>query len=82
MRNLGGLALDKARVPAQLGNASFEGAARAGAAEKEKHRQHFVAQVWVRFVQGAFALEVPGNVQNSLNFLFAEIKIANQVSTV
>ena len=72
----------KARVPAQLGHAGFEGAAGAGAAEEEQHRQHLVAQVGVRLVQGALALQVEGHVQDGLDFFLAEIQVADQVTSV
>ena len=74
------LALDEGAMAAQLGDAGLEGAARAGAAEEEQHRQHLVTQVGMRLTQGALALEVEGHVQDGLDFLFAEVQIADQIA--
>ena len=82
VRNLGGLALDERAVPAELSHASFERTAGAGAAEEEQHCQHFIAQVRVGFVQSALALEVPGNIQNSFDFFFRKVQIADQITSV
>jgi len=81
MGNLGGLALDESAMPTELRHASFEGTAGARAAEEEQHCQHFITQIGMGFVEGAFAFEVPGNIQNGFDFFFRKVQIANQVTT-
>src|SRR5512139_3638396 len=44
VRDLGGFRINESAMPAQLGYASFERTSRAGAGEKEKHRQGFISQ--------------------------------------
>jgi hypothetical protein len=51
VRNLRRAALDERAVPAELGHARLERAARARAAEEEQHRQHLVAQVGMWLAQ-------------------------------
>ena len=70
MRDLGGARFDEGGVPAQLGHAGLERAARARAAEEEQHRQDLVAQVSVGFIQSALALQIEGHIQDGLDFLF------------
>ncbi len=82
VRNLRRLAVDECAVPAQLGHARFKRAARARAAEEEQHRQHLVAQIRVRFVQSALALQIERHIHDGFDFFFAEIEVADQVTAV
>ncbi len=36
----------------------------------------------MRFAQGAFALQVEGNIQDGFDFFFAEVQVADQITTV
>ena len=81
VRDLGGVAIDERAMSAKLGHAGFERAAGAGGREEEQHRQHFVAQVGMRFAQGALALQIPGYIQNGFDFLFGEVQVADQITT-
>ena len=60
MRNLGGLAVNKRAVPAQLRHARFKRAACAGAGEEEQHRQGLVSQQRMRLARAIFLLQ-PGS---------------------
>jgi len=82
VRDLGCLALDEGAMSAELRHASFKRAARAGAAEEEQHCQNFIAQVGMGFAEGALALEVPSDVEDSFDFFLREIQIANQVTAM
>ncbi len=77
VRDLGGAGFDERAVPAELGHPGLERTAGARAAEEEQHRQDFVAQVGVRLVKSALALQVEGHVQDGFDFFFAEIQIAD-----
>ena len=77
VRDLGSARFDERAVPAQLGHASLKGTARARAAEEEQHRQHLIAQVGMRFVQSALALQIKGHIQHGLHFFLAEVEIAD-----
>src|SRR5258706_6168205 len=68
-------------MTAQLRHARFERSTGAGGREEEQHRQHFVAQIWMRFAQSAFALQVPGYFQNSFDFFFREVQVADKIAT-
>ena len=80
VRDLGALALNECRMPTQLSHPRLERAARPRAAEKEQHRQYFVAQVGMQFAQGAFAFQVKCHLHHGFDFFLAEIQIADQVA--
>jgi hypothetical protein len=62
VRDLGGLAVNKGGMTAQLRHARFERSAGAGGGEEEQHRKGLVAQQGMGFAQGALAFQVPGHV--------------------
>src|SRR5512143_2688169 len=80
VRDLGGAAFNEGAVPAELGDARLERAARARAAEEEQHRQHLVAQVGMRLAQCALSLEVQGHIDDGLDLFLAEVEVADQVA--
>jgi len=80
VRDLGGLRVDERGVAAELGHAGFKRPARAGACEKEQHRQGLVAQQRVRLAERALALEIPGDLKHGLDFFFAEVEVADEVA--
>jgi hypothetical protein len=82
VRDLGGLAFDERAVAAELGDAGFKRAACARGAEEEQHGQNLVAQVGVRFIQRALALQVEGHVQYGFDFFFGKVQVADQVAPV
>jgi hypothetical protein len=81
MRDLGGIRVDEGAMSAQLGDAGLEGTARARGREEEQHRQDFIAQIGMGFTEGALALQIPGYLQNSFDFLFGEVQVADKVAT-
>ena len=80
--DLCGLALDECTVSAQLGHAGLKGAARAGGGEEEQHRQDFIAQIGVRLIQGALALQVKSHIENGFDFFPGEIQVTDQIPTM
>src|SRR5687767_7516964 len=66
-------------MTSQLRHACFERSAGARGGEEEQHRQHLVAQECVGFVQGTFALQIPGYIQHSFDFLFREVQVADKI---
>ena len=69
MADLRGLALNELGVTAQLGHAGLEADARARTGEEEEHGQHLVAQQGVIFAGRAATLQIPGNIQQRINFV-------------
>ncbi len=82
VRDLGGLGVDKGGVPAQVGHAHLKRGAGAGGGEEKQEGQGFVAQVGMRLPQRPLAFQVKGHLQHRLDFLLAEIQIADQIPSM